>query len=183
MRGCRKAKNAIARIQANAIVLIAVAAVDRPYYYMNIVVPPSQNGSTSSLSLMSKLVPNTHTIPTSTPTPTSTPMPAPTQALTPTLIPTTTPTNTPTTVPTYSLSETMLAGFIEANIIGYFLGGSSGNSIVLEIRRLMNYTIEIKKTPTGTLICILSEVKQDEEKCSKNFGNSDNSIVCIFINV
>jgi hypothetical protein len=96
------------------------------------------------------LVPNTHTIPTLIPTPTSTPTPAPAQALTPTPTPTSTPTHTSTTVPKYSLSEAMLAGCIEANIIGYFLGRSSGNSIVLEMKRLMNYTIEIEKTTTGT---------------------------------
>jgi len=55
----------------------------------------------------------------------------------------------------YSLSEAVEAGYVEANITGitYMLSGvSSGDSIILHIKRLVNYTIEIDTIPTGTLL-------------------------------
>ena len=108
-------------------------------------------------------VPTTN--PTPTPSPSSTPSPTPYPSLSPTPSTTTTATPTPTSTPTptptptiipitpkYSLQEAITAGYIEANITGVGLGASSGDSIVLELKRLTDYTIEIEKIPTGTLL-------------------------------
>jgi hypothetical protein len=86
------------------------------------------------------------------PTPTSTATPRHTPTPTPTPIPTATPTPEPTTTPKYSLSEAMEAGYVQANITGVGLGTSSGDSIILRIKRVVEYTIEIEPVPTGTLL-------------------------------
>ena len=90
-----------------------------------------------------------------TPTPTMKPTDAPTPTPSPT--PTKTPTPTPTPIPKYSLSEAVAAGYIEANItgrssLGSISGTSSGDSILVNIKRLTSYTIEINPLPTGTLL-------------------------------
>jgi hypothetical protein len=97
----------------------------------------------------------------SSPTPvqpaiTPTPSPPP-STVTPTPTPTATSTPTPTPTPKYSLSEAVAAGYVEANITGYsglgaIFGTSSGDSIIVNIKRLVSYTIEIDPIPTGTLL-------------------------------
>ena len=87
--------------------------------------------------------------PTVTPTSTSTPTPMPTSELSPSPTPAATP------IPNYSLSEAVAAGYVEANITGnslHLLGTSSGDSIHLNLERLVNYAIEIDVFPTGTLL-------------------------------
>jgi hypothetical protein len=70
------------------------------------------------------------------------------------------------TYPTFTLSEAIAAGYVEANITGVTgtssifsfnfsfgtHGASSGDSIILHIKRLVNYTIEITPIPLGTLL-------------------------------
>jgi len=101
--------------------------------------------------------------PTPSPTPTSSPTISPTPTLSPTPTPSPTPTATPTPTPTttpipkYSLSQAVTAGYIEANITGHsglgaIFGVSSGDSIIVNIKRQVNYTIEITPMPTGTLL-------------------------------
>ena len=72
-----------------------------------------------------------------------------------------------TTYPKYSLSEAISAGYVEASITGVTgsssifnfnfsfgstRGASSGDCIILHIKRLVNYTIEIDPIPMGTLL-------------------------------
>ncbi|MCL4429489.1 MAG: hypothetical protein M1167_01935 [Chloroflexi bacterium] len=96
--------------------------------------------------------------PTGTPTPTPTSSPAPTSGPTPTATPIPTPTPAPA-APKYSLSEAVSAGYVEANITGYPGGASSGDSIVVNIRRLTSYPIEIDPLPTGTLLVTSSSAQ------------------------
>lgn len=63
----------------------------------------------------------------------------------------------PTSIPKYNLSDAITAGYIEANITGYsgidaIFGASSGDCIILNIKRLVNFTIEIEPITTGTLL-------------------------------
>jgi hypothetical protein len=46
----------------------------------------------------------------------------------------------------------MTSGYVQANITGKGLGASSGDAIILDIQRLVNYTIEIEPIPNGTLL-------------------------------
>jgi hypothetical protein len=62
-------------------------------------------------------------------------------------------------MPKYSLSEAITNGYVEANITGRsvlsggtVVGVSAGSSIILEIHRLVDYTIEIEVIPKGTLL-------------------------------
>lgn len=107
-----------------------------------------------------------------TPTPTATPFPWSTtpspSTPTPNLPSSPTPTvPSQTTYPKYSLSEAISAGYVEANITGVTgssnifnfnfsfgstRGASSGDCIILHIKRLVNYTIEIDPIPMGTLL-------------------------------
>lgn len=107
-----------------------------------------------------------------TPTPTATPFPWSTtpspSTSTPNLPSSPTPTvPSQTTYPKYSLSEAISAGYVEANITGVTgsssifnfnfsfgsaRGASSGDCIILHIKRLVNYTIEIDPIPMGTLL-------------------------------
>ncbi len=82
------------------------------------------------------------------PAPTSSPSTSPTRSPTPTPMPSA----TPTPIPKYSLSEAITAGYVKANITGIGLGTSSGDSITLDIQRLVGYTIEIEPMSTGTLL-------------------------------
>jgi hypothetical protein len=126
--------------------------------------PPSPSPTINSASSATQTPTPTSASPTSTPATSppssSTPTPIPVQSETPyvaptpikTPTPTPTPTPAPTPIPKYSLAEALIAGYIEANITGYKLGSSSGDSIILDLKRLVNYTIEIEKFPTGTLL-------------------------------
>jgi hypothetical protein len=61
-------------------------------------------------------------------------------------------------IPKYTLSEAISSGIVEANITGVTglvigaTGASSGDVIILHIKRLVNYTFEIVPLPTGTLL-------------------------------
>ena len=66
-------------------------------------------------------------------------------------------TTTPISIPKYNLSDAIAAGYVEANITGHSSidapnGASSGDSIILNIKRLTNFTIEIEPIPTGILL-------------------------------
>ncbi len=60
-----------------------------------------------------------------------------------------TPTPTPTPVKT-SLSNAIASGYVQATIVGN--GGSSGDSILLHIKRLVSYEVEIDPLATGTYL-------------------------------
>ena len=88
--------------------------------------------------------------------PTLSPSPAQPGVSPPTLTPSPSP---PTTsYPTYTLAEAISAGYVQANITGVSgasigsAGASSGDVIILHIKRLVNYPIEITVLPTGTLL-------------------------------
>ena len=149
-------KNENSRILLAAVIvlIVIVAAVSAvAYHYLSINLParnlatqtptpqtpmpspPSSHGPRSTITP----IPLTPT-PSSTPNSPASPTPAPTL-----------------TIPKYSLSEAISAGYVEANItgtsgIGAIFGASSGDSIILNIRRLVNYPIEIEVIPTGTVL-------------------------------
>jgi hypothetical protein len=158
-------KSAITRIEAIAVIILIVIVAAAGGAFILSITKPSRNGSVISPITTPTPAPDSPTptpMPSLTPTPTHSPTstptttPKPSQTAAPTTQPT--PTPSPTPIPKYSLSEAIAAGYVEANITGkmglitIFGGVSSGDSIILNIKRLVNYTIEIEAIPTGTLL-------------------------------
>jgi hypothetical protein len=139
-------KRAITKTES-AIFVVLIVITAAVAYYLGVTLPPDiflvQPAPTQTPAE------TTTPTPTVTPTYTSTPTPTPTSELTPSPTPAATP------IPNYSLSEAVAAGYVEANITGnslHLLGTSSGDSIHLNLERLVNYAIEIDVFPTGTLL-------------------------------
>ncbi len=169
-------KHALTKLAAAVIIVILVAAfsfVAGGAYYILAVVRSNQQNNTiptpnpiNTPTPTDTITPNPTTPtpppttpttcpPTSNPTTTTTNQPPPTQPPQPT--PTHTPPPTPTPYPTYTFSDAVSAGIIEANITGW--GASSGNSIIVNMRRLVDTTVEIEPLATGTLITTSSSAQ------------------------
>jgi hypothetical protein len=149
-----KNENSRTLLAAVIVLIVIVAAVSAvAYHYLSIsfttrnLATQTPTPQTPTPSLPSSPGPGSTITPfPSTPKPPSTPNSPASPPPAPTL-----------TIPKYSLSEAISAGYVEANItgtsgIGAIFGASSGDSIILNIKRLVSYTIEIEAIPTGTLL-------------------------------
>jgi hypothetical protein len=133
-----------------ALIVIVAAVSGVAFYYLTIGIP-ARNLATQSPAPQTP----TPSLPAS-PRPGSTNTPIPVTP-SPSSSPNLPASPTPTSIPKYSLSEAISAGYVEASItgrsgIGLFSGASSGDSIILNVKRLVNYTIEIEAIPRGTLL-------------------------------
>jgi hypothetical protein len=118
-----------------------------------------------------------HIYPTPTPIhayPTS-PPPTPTPTLNhvyPTTIPTPMLTPTPTPIKT-SLSNAIALGYVQASITGN--GASSGDSIILNIKRLVTYTVEIDPLSLGTVLTTSETAQSMVINKLEGIENGDNT--------
>jgi hypothetical protein len=149
----QKPKDDNSRILLAAVIvlIVIVAAVSGVAFYYLTIGLPARNLATQSPAPQTP----TPSLPAS-PRPGSTNTPIPVTP-SPSSSPNLPASPTPTSIPKYSLSEAISAGYVEASItgrsgIGLFSGASSGDSIILNVKRLVNYTIEIEAIPRGTLL-------------------------------
>jgi hypothetical protein len=142
-------------LAAVIVLIVIVAAVSGVAFYFLTIGLPARNLATQSPAPQTPMP----SLPASPrPGSTMTPIPVtPSPSYTPNLPASPTPSApTPTTIPKYSLSEAISTGYVEASITGRsgigLSGASSGDSIILNVKRLVNYTIEIEAIPRGTLL-------------------------------
>ena len=176
------ANAAITKAYTVFLAFIIIVASFLSLYYLTlpkqdaVVTSLTYNKSTSNpelnSSFSSTIIPNITPTPTgftglnssfSAVYPTLTPPPSPTpvaftglnssfSAVYPTLTPTPSPTPSPPspTLDKISLSNAIASGYVQASITGN--GGCAGDCILLHIKRLVNYTVEIAPPATGTLL-------------------------------